>query len=313
MKITDILPKRTSNVRLSGTSPSFDSLIIVAGISGAGRSSTLRLLGDVGYYTIDNLPTVLFPTFLSESGETVPKYQFTGLILDTDCESKVTQLVNSIKHLQKNNIPLKILFLDSDTSVLLRRYSETRRPHPVFDPHIDSSLENTIERERHLLATIKALADKIIDTTKFNVNDLRRDIWKFVQDLHSHPETSLFVTIETFGFKHGTPRNCDVQMDVRFLPNPFWVHELREKNGLDPEVSNYVFNSNDYQQFIEKYLDLLNLLLPLYTKEGKSYLTIGIGCTGGKHRSVAIGEAIASRLCSPGVLINVSHRDIDKK
>lgn len=283
------------------------SLIIVTGMSGAGKSTAMDLLSDSGYYVVDNLPVPLLESFLDFSQQSGERFKHTALLLDVDSQESRTQLLPSLQDTPAN---VKVVFLDSDTPAIVRRYSETRRPHPGFDPSKDKTLEDTIQRERIRLQPIKEIADLVLDTSTFNVHALKRELRGFLSILGTQGGRTMRVNFLSFGFKRGIPLDCDLIVDVRFLRNPHFVEELREKDGRDPPVKDYVFQSSDADEFVRRYADLLRFLLPKYQFEGKAYLNIGIGCTGGKHRSVAIAEALSGTIDASSYLVSVKHRDL---
>ncbi len=283
------------------------SLIIVTGMSGAGKSTAMDLLSDSGYFVVDNLPVPLLESFLAFSKQSVERFKHTALLLDVDSQESRTQLLPSLRNTPAH---VKVVFLDSDTPAIVRRYSETRRPHPGFDPSKDKTLEDTIQRERARLQPIKEIADLVLDTSTFNVHALKRELRGFLSTLGTQGGRTMRVNFLSFGFKRGIPLDCDLIVDVRFLRNPHFIEELREKDGREPPVKDYIFQSPDAHEFVERYADLLKFLLPKYQFEGKAYLNIGIGCTGGKHRSVAIAEALSSTIDPSSYLVSVKHRDL---
>ncbi len=287
-----------------------DSLIIVTGISGAGKSTAMDLLSDSGYYVVDNLPVPLLESFLAFSKLSGERFKQTALLLDIDSQESRAQLLPLLKEGSETPSNLKVVFLDADTPAIVRRYSETRRPHPGFDPSKDKTLEDTIQRERARLQPIKEIADLVLDTSAFNVHALKRELRAFLSTLLSQGGRTMRVNFLSFGFKRGIPLDCDLIVDVRFLRNPHFVEELREKDGRESQVKEYVFQSPDAQEFVERYAELLRFLLPKYQFEGKAYLNVGIGCTGGKHRSVAIAESLSSAVDPLKYLVSVKHRDI---
>lgn len=288
------------------------SLILVTGLSGAGKSTAMDLLSDSGYYVVDNLPVPLLEQFLAFSITQEDRYHNTALLLAVDSQDNRTQLLKFLETATPRS-HLKVIFLDADNRSILRRYSETRRPHPGFDPLKDKTLEDTISRERARLQPIKERADLVIDTSTFNIHALKRELREFL--LRASGEGSnraLRVNFLSFGFKNGLPLDCDLVVDVRFLRNPHFVEELRERTGLEKEVADYIFASPDAGEFVDKYSTLLEFLLPRYQFEGKAYVNIGVGCTGGKHRSVAIAEALSKRIDSGAFNVSVKHRDLPK-
>ena len=292
---------------------SFDhiaSLIIVTGVSGAGKSSAMALLSDCGYYVVDNLPVPLLGQFFDFSRGAVSRYRNTALLIDVDSKENRTELLAAIQSRGGRPSNLKVIFLDADDPTIVRRYSETRRPHPGFDPQKDTTLADTITRERSRLQPIKESADLLVDTSTFNIHALRRELREFLNTLGVVGSAGLRINFLSFGFKHGVPLDCDLIVDVRFLRNPHFVDHLRQQDGRDPQVRDYVFETPEATEFVSRYTELLAFLLPKYQAEGKAYLNVGIGCTGGKHRSVAIAEALAHRPDLSGYLLSVKHRDI---
>ncbi|MEI6517207.1 MAG: RNase adapter RapZ [bacterium] len=292
---------------------SFDhisSLIIVTGLSGAGKSSAMDLLADSGYYIVDNLPVPLLNNFLAFSKTAGARFSHTALLLDIDSQESRAQLMPLLLSTTPRAANLKIIFLDAETRAIVRRYSETRRPHPGFDPIKDKTLEDTIQRERARLQPIKEAANLVLDTSSLTIHDLKRELRSFLASLGTAQGRSMLVNFLSFGFKHGSPIDCDLLIDVRFLKNPYFIEELREQDGRDAGVRDYVFSSPDATEFVNKYAELLAFLLPRYQFEGKAYLNIGVGCTGGKHRSVAIAEALSKKIDSTHYLTSVKHRDL---
>ncbi len=287
-----------------------DSLIIVTGLSGAGKSSAMALLSDSGYYVVDNLPVPLLGQFFDFSRGSVARYRNTALLIDVDSRESRVQLLSIIESKRERPDNLKVVFLDADDQSIIRRYSETRRPHPGFDATKDTTLKDTISRERARLQPIKEAADFLIDTSSFNIHALRRELRDFLDSLGSIGGSSMRINFLSYGFKHGIPLDCDLIIDVRFLRNPHFVDALRQQDGRDPEVRDYVFGTPEAEEFVTRYTELLSFLLPRYQAEGKAYLNVGIGCTGGKHRSVAIAEALAKRADTKHYLVSVKHRDV---
>ncbi len=270
----------------------------------------MDLLEDCGYFGVDNLPVSLLNSFLQLSKSSPERYARTALLLDVDSQESRSQLLPLICREGSKPSNLKVIFLDADTRSIVRRYSETRRPHPGFDPAKDKSLEETIQRERARLQPIKEAADLVLDTSSMNIHALKRELRDFLQNLGTVSARSMLVNFLSFGFKHGTPIDCDLIVDVRFLKNPHFIDELRDQDGRDQAVRDYVFSSPDAAEFVQRYAELLTFLLPKYQFEGKAYLNIGVGCTGGKHRSVAIAEALSKTIDQQRYLVSVKHRDI---
>jgi UPF0042 nucleotide-binding protein len=288
----------------------FDSLVLVTGISGAGKSTAMHLLSDSGYDVVDNLPLPLLDHFLSFSAGAGTRYRKTALLLDVDSEDSQRLLKEMVGKPTERPKSVQLIFLDADSRAVLRRYSETRRPHPGFDPSVDASLENAIQRERSKLQPLKEIANLVLDTSNFTVHSLKRELREFLISLGTIASQSMRVNFLSFGFKYGVPLDCDLIADVRFLTNPHYVESLRDKTGLDSAVRDYVFASPDAIAFVTRYTDLLNFLLPRYQFEGKAYVNVGIGCSGGKHRSVAIAQALSSSIDPKSYLLSVRHRDI---
>jgi RNase adapter protein RapZ len=286
----------------------FTCLLVLAGVSGAGKSTALHTLSDLGFYVIDNLPLPLVPKFVQFSRASPQKYEYTALLLDIDSKEKLEQLIYFLEYLKRPS-NLKLMFLDCAKETIIKRYSETRRPHPSFDAVKDKTLEDAIVREKELLLPFKEKAHMVIDTTLSTVHDLRREVKAFVDSLSSKKAGAIRVNFISFGFKYGIPLDCDLVVDVRFLPNPHFISELRDKTGLHEDVAKYVLKNDAATQFVNKYAELLNFLLPQYAFEGKSYINIGVGCTGGKHRSVAIAHELFKRMPQEGYLVSMKHRD----
>lgn len=278
-------------------------VIIVTGLSGAGRSQASNVLEDLGYFVVDNIPYRLIPEVVAHSNVAEGERSRVAVVVDSRGEVTADGLDTVLKGLQGQGISTTVLFLDADDGVLANRYMENRRPHPV---HGDS-LEESIAREREAFEDIRGLADIIIDTSSTNVHELR----ELVSEAFVGEQTrrGMRVDVTSFGFKRGVPRVVDLLLDVRFLPNPHWEPDLRDLTGLDRDVKNFVLSQRDATEFLDRTKSLLDFLLPRYEAEGKKYLTIGIGCTGGKHRSVVLAEEIGKHLASVGAEVTVHHRD----
>jgi RNase adapter protein RapZ len=280
--------------------------VIIAGLSGAGRSSAADDFEDLGWFVIDNLPPALIPKVAELAAGPEGTYERVALAVGTT--SELAQVLPSIASLRAADTRVRVLFLDASTEVLVRRYEGTRRRHPLASS--DVSLAQAIDRERELLEEVKAEADVVVDTTELNVHQLRERI----RDLFpaDDPAGGMQTTVVSFGYKHGLPLDVDLVLDCRFLPNPHWDEALRPLTGLDAPVRTFVLRQPETREFLDQLRDLLDLLLPAYEKEGKSYLTIAFGCTGGRHRSVAIAEEIATHLRRHGHRPTVTHRDLDR-
>lgn len=285
--------------------------MLISGVSGAGKSTALDTLSDSGFFVIDNLPIPLFEDFVALSKLHPARYLRTALLLDIDSQSKLEQLLELFNTL-KRPPHLKLLFLDASNETLIKRYSETRRPHPGFDPSTDKTISDAIQREKNHLSRLRETASVVFDTSAMTVHDLRREIRQFIDTLSLEKSSVARVNFVSFGFKYGIPLDCDLVVDVRFLPNPHFVPELKDKTGIESEVAKYVLESAPAREFISKYLELLDFLLPQYAFEGKSYLNIGIGCTGGKHRSVAIAQKLYESIAPKEYFLSIKHRDISK-
>lgn len=282
-------------------------LLIVTGMSGAGRSETMRALEDIGYYCVDNLP----PRFLLNLIELIELESRNIMRVAASCDVRskeyFPELLQVVAELRKRQIPYKIIFLEAEDEVIVKRFKKERRKHPLSE---SGKIIDGVKKERKILEEVRSLADYIIDTSNFELYQLKEKIRSIV--VGSEKKT-LLISVESFGFKFGIPLDSDLIFDVRFLPNPYYEEELKEKTGLDEAVKDYVLSIEDTKVFLEKVQDLLDFLIPRYEKEGKTHLVISIGCTGGKHRSVVIAEKIASYLKSKGLNVTVSHRDIGKE
>ncbi len=280
-------------------------LVIVTGISGSGKASALKAFEDLGFHAVDNLPLELLPDFaalICKSAE----IQSAAIVVDVREGPTFDRLPEILKNIKKL-LPTRVVFLDAQDPALVRRYSETRRPHPL---RRSQTVSRSIVEERQLLDPIRNVADVLIDTSNFNVHELRAHIQaRFGQDDQSK---RLLVSCLSFGFKNGVPLDADLVFDVRFLPNPHFVPEFRKKTGLDPKVAAYVRGFPQSTEFLEKVTDLMLYLLPHYVTEGKSYLTVAFGCTGGQHRSVMMAAEMAKRLKKAGYHVKALHRDMPR-
>ncbi len=280
-------------------------LVIITGMSGSGKASVLKAFEDLGYYCVDNLPVDLIPRF-AEMAVQSTEIRRTALVVDVREGSKLDQLPGILNAVRRM-IPTTVAFLEASDAVLLRRFSETRRPHPLGN---DTPVNASLKAERRHLAGIRALADFVIDTSKFNVHELRSHITGRFREQAA--EKSILVSCVSFGYRHGVPAEADLVFDVRFLPNPHFVPEFRPLTGLDPRVAKYIRSFPQSREFISRISDLLIYLLPHYIHEGKSYLTISFGCTGGQHRSVMIAEEVGKRLHKAGYRLKTVHRDMPR-
>ena len=281
-------------------------MIIVTGMSGAGKSTALNVLEDEGYYCVDNMPISLIPKFaeLANAGE--DGYSNIAIGVDIRSGHALAELDSVLDDMLNKHFNYTILFLESSDEVLVKRYKETRRTHPLaMDDH--DRIDNVIKLERDELKFLKKRADVIIDTSQMLTRELKAELEGIFFDDKNFK--NLFVTVLSFGFKYGIPADADLVFDVRFLPNPYYIEELKELNGKDDEIQNYVMGFDDSKIFLNKVVDLLEFLIPKYKAEGKNMLTIGVGCTGGKHRSVCLAEKIYSELKKEHSNVNISHRD----
>jgi len=277
-------------------------LVVITGMSGSGKASVLKAFEDLGYYCVDNLPVGLIPRFADLVGES-SEIARTALVVDVREGTQLENLPAIVKSV-KRTLPTKVIYLEASDAVLLRRFSETRRPHPLGT---HASVKSSLGEERRHLRQIRAIADLVIDTSKFNVHELRAYVTERFQKQES--DKSILVSCVSFGFRHGVPEDADLMFDVRFLPNPHFVPEFRPLTGRDPKVARYIRSFPQTQEFIKRISALLIYLLPHYVREGKSYLTIAFGCTGGQHRSVMIAEEVHRALRKAGYRVKVVHRD----
>lgn len=278
------------------------SFVIITGLSGAGKSNAIKVFEDMGYFCVDNLPAPLIPKFAELCLQSAGKVDKMALVIDIRGDLFLNDLNRNLDELRKMEIPYQILFLEASDEVLIQRFKETRRNHPLSP---QGTVSDGITKEREKLSELRGRADKIMDTSRMKVSEFRTELrsqWEGISD-------KLSISIITFGYKHGVPIDTDLLVDVRFMPNPYYIPELRPLTGRDPAVQDYVYESGECQEFIQKYMDLLHFLLPNYIKEGKTHLTIGIGCTGGQHRSIAIGIKIGQILQEDGYPVNLRHRD----
>jgi RNase adapter protein RapZ len=276
-------------------------LVVITGMSGSGKATVLKVFEDLGYYAVDNIPVELIPRFadLVRSSD----IERTALVVDVREGAKLDRLPVLLKQI-KNQLRTTVIFLEATDEALVRRFSETRRPHPLGK---EAPVKSSIMAERRRLRPISALADVSVDTSKFNVHELRHYIeQRFRREAN---DKSILVSCVSFGFRHGVPEEADLIFDVRFLPNPHFIPKFRPFTGRHPQVAKYIRSFPQTEEFIQRISDLLLYLLPHYIKEGKSYLTIGFGCTGGQHRSVMIAEDVAKQLKKGGWPAKVIHRD----
>jgi RNase adapter protein RapZ len=280
-------------------------LVIITGLSGSGKGTVLKCLEDLGYYSVDNLPIDLIPKF-AELTESAPNIRRAALVVDVR-EGDVLRKFPALYSRIRRKLPTTLVFLEAAEESLVRRFSETRRPHPLGTHR---SIARSVQFEREQLQPIRALADHIIDTSKFNVHELREVISKTFEG--AKPGARVMVNVTSFGYRHGVPADSDLVFDVRFLPNPNYIPEFKERTGKHAAVARYIRSFPQTIEFIERISQLLIYLMPHYIDEGKSYLTIAFGCTGGHHRSVMIASEIRKRLEKAGYRAKETHRDIQK-
>lgn len=280
-------------------------LLIISGVSGAGKSQVINYLEDVGFFCIDNLPPYILPS-LVESFEAEPELDKLAVVIDIRGEMFLKELNNSLAVLDAKNIHYEIIFMEASNRALVARYKMTRRRHPLIE-EAGGDVIKAIHMERRLLADIKEKAERIIDTTSISIAQCREIIDHIVREKEA---PDFIITIYSFGFKYGLPMDADLVMDVRFLPNPYYIDTLKFLTGEEKRVSDYVFSFEVTQTFLDKYVDLLKFLLPKYKKEGKHQLVIAIGCTGGQHRSVAVSRALDEALQDEGIKTYLYHREI---
>ncbi len=281
-------------------------VILVTGMSGAGRSTATSALEDIGWFVVDNLPPTLMTSVVDHVAQRTGSKKV-AVVADVRGGQLFEELRESLSAIKEAGHDLRVLFLEAGDEALVRRYESSRRPHPL---QRDDNLLGAVQRERKLLSDLRADADIVIDTSNLNVHDLRRSIEaSFGDDDH----VALRATVMSFGFKYGIPVDADLVADLRFLPNPYWDPNLKELTGLDAAVNDYVVASDQAQEFLTKYAELIDLVEEGYLREGKRFVTIAMGCTGGKHRSVAMAENLSARLVKSGVEVRVVHRDLGRE
>ncbi|MGE5488028.1 MAG: RNase adapter RapZ [bacterium] len=294
--------KREQPAAAGGWQP---ELVIITGLSGSGKGTVLKALEDLGYYSVDNLPLELMQKF-AELTKDSPHIRRAALVVDIREGESLRRFPAIYKKIRKS-VPSTLVFLEADDQTLIRRFSETRRPHPLGAEH---SVARSLAAEREMLAPIRALAGHIIDTSKFNVHELRDAIKSTFRG--GSEESKILVQVTSFGYRHGVPADSDLVFDVRFLPNPNYIPAFKNLTGRNPSVARYIRSFPQTVEFVERISDLLIYLLPHYIREGKSYLTIAFGCTGGQHRSVMMADEIRKRLARAGFKVKVLHRDMAK-
>ena len=286
-----------------------ERLVVITGLSGSGKTLAANCLEDLGYFCVDNLPVGLISPFYELIQRSSEQMLRAALVIDVRERAFLEAFPDSLRALKKQGAPVQVLFLESSDDALKRRFSESRRPHPMARGA--ETLETAIETEREALAPLREMADRIVNTTRFTAHQLRA----FLKNAYGLPEQAGVpnVTVVSFGFKYGIPTEADLMFDVRFLPNPYFVEGLRHLDGRTEEVQSFLRQSELTEEFASRIQALLEYLIPLYGAEGKSYLTVAIGCTGGKHRSVALTEWISGRLATNGFPVAPSHRDVGRE
>lgn len=282
-------------------------LVIITGMSGAGKTQVVRAMEDLGYFCVDNLPPMLIPKFAELCAQSAGRVNKIGLVVDIRGREFFDTLIQTLEELEKQGHRYEMLFLEASDETLIRRYKETRRRHPMA-PH--GRISEGISRERERVDHVRGRATQIIDTSELSTSDLREKITTLFTSEHEYQRMN--ITVASFGFKYGIPLDADMVFDVRFLPNPFYVESLRRKSGEMVEVGEYIWKWPITQQFMAKVTDFVDFLVPNYIKEGKSQLIIAIGCTGGMHRSVFVASKIYEGLKNKGYKVNLDHRDIKK-
>ena len=284
--------------------------VIISGMSGAGKTSALHIMEDIGYYCVDNIPTSLFQTLYKLCKDSSDKaMKRVAVVVDVRGNGDYEVMYDDLENFKKNNEGVSILYIDAKVDSLIVRYKETRRRHPLTERLKDGSVAAAVKEEQRLLVPVKTLADYSIDTTFMSIKQLRERIISMFLENSSN---SIMITFMSFGFKYGIPLESDLIIDVRCLPNPFYIAELKEHTGLEKCIQDYVLDSEETQEFVKRLIDWLDYSLPLYLKEGKSELVVGIGCTGGKHRSVTIAELLDNYFMEKGYKCIVQHRDVKK-
>lgn len=279
-------------------------LVIITGLSGAGKSTAIGFMEDIGYYCIDNMPPELLTTFVELLSR--QKNGKTAIVIDIRSTEDFSGVIDILDHLEDYGYEVKVVYLDIKTHIALKRYKLTRRKHPYAD-RFNGDIEQALAYEREIMTPLRSRADFVIDSSDLTGNQLRT---RLTQILVGEDKDIMNIHVESFGFKHGIPNEADFVIDVRCLPNPYWVENLRNKTGLDKDVRDYVFSFAESKELLSRLIDLLDFLNPLYIKEGKSQIVFAIGCTGGNHRSVAIAEALKEHFCKKWDNVSVNHRDI---
>jgi UPF0042 nucleotide-binding protein len=289
------------------THPAALDLVVITGLSGAGRSTAAKCLEDLGWFVVDNLPPSLLATMVDLASRSMGSVDRVAVVVDVRSRGFTSDVHEALGELDRRGVRVRVLFLESSDEALVRRFDSVRRPHPLQGGGL---LTDGIAREREQLRDLRGEADLVLDTSDLNVHELRAKIEAAFGDATA---TALHATVMSFGYKYGLPVDADIVVDCRLLPNPHWVPELRPLTGLDEAVRDYVFAQDGAREFVDAYADLLHRYEEGYAREGKHYATLAVGCTGGKHRSVAIAEELAARLRSDGVDVGIVHRDLGRE
>ena len=282
-------------------------VVIITGVSGSGKSTALKALEDIGFYCVDNLPLILLPKFLEIQTDAANEITKIGLVMDLREKLFPEKSAAIFSELKEQGYGIEIVFLDASDPTLLARFKETRRTHPLSEK---GNVMEGISLEREKLAELRSIADKIIDTSSYNVHQLKETIQKYF--LLSPTQKKLLINLVSFGYRYGIPPDADIVLDVRFLPNPYFIEGLRNLDGCDEQVERFVTGMNESKIFLKKLYDMMEFLIPNYEKEGKAYLNIALGCTGGKHRSVVMLNKLGEYLVEMGYITNINHRDIKR-
>jgi len=284
-------------------------IVIISGISGAGKSRVAAVLEDMDFYCVDNMPLEMMPKFAELCLATQGRYERVALVTDVRALKKIDELFTTFDEMREIGCTLKLLFIEAETETIVRRYKETRRRHPLDSS--GSNLEEAVLKEIEMLTHVREMADEVIDTTGMTLSKLQHRLNQLLLEETEHK--SLNVTVKSFGFKHGLPVEADILFDVRFVPNPFYIPELKPKTGLDDIVKDYVFGFKQSNDFFKNFCDMLDLLLPYFIEEGRRYFVVCFGCTGGKHRSPAMADALTEYLSEKGYPVDCVHRDINRE
>lgn len=282
-------------------------VVIITGLSGSGKSTALRALEDIGFFCVDNMPVVLLPRFLKIQFDASKRSAQVAMVMDLREKSFLEKYTKIFTHLKNMGYRIEIVFLDASDDALLHRFSETRRVHPLS---IKGSVMEGINLEREKLASLKHMADKVIDTTSLNVHQLKDAVQRHF--ISSSANQKMIIHVTSFGYRYGVPADADTVLDVRFLPNPYFIDELKYYDGHHPAVREYVLKSEESKIFIQKLFDLMSFLIPLYEKEGKARINIALGCTGGRHRSVVMANRLGAYFTDKNYVVTINHRDINK-